>query len=179
MREDVLNERNYIKSKLDEISVAVTRARQRKEYKDLVQLEIQQEKFQSLLKKFDQMNTYVYDLSLDDSQVDLQKWTDYGAFGVADVNYSVKQKKIQKRSYYVDQIYKINQILNGRKELLEYKINLIEGEVSYMTRKVRQQERMRERAELDRKFEESYFDTHTSELQEREEAPPIIEEDEN
>ena len=48
-----------------------------------------------------------------------------------------------------------------------------------MTRKVRQQERMRERAELDRKFEESYFDTHTSELQESEEAPPIIEEDEN
>ena len=179
MREDVLNERNYIKSKLDEISVAVNRARQRKDYKDLVQLEIQQEKFQSLLKKFDQMNTYVYDLSLDDSQVDLQKWTDYGAFGVADVNYSVKQKKIQKRSYYVEQIYKINQILNGRKDLLEYKINLIEGEVSYMTRKVRQQERMRERAELDRKFEESYFDTHTSELQESEEAPPIIEEDEN
>ncbi len=179
MRADVLSERNYIKGKLDEITVSANNARQRKDYQDLIQLEIQQEKFQTLLKKFDQLNTYVYNIPLEDSQVDLQKWTDYGAFGVADVNYSVKQNKIQKRSYYVDQISKINQILNGRKELLEYKINLIEGEVSFMTRKVRQQERMRERAELDRKFEESYFDTHTSELQETEEAPPIIEEDEN
>jgi TolA-binding protein len=179
MRDEVLSERNYIKTKLDEITISVDRARQRKDYKDLVQLEIQQEKFQNLLKKFDQLNTYVYDLPVDDSQVDFQKWTDYGAFGVADVNYSVKQNKIQRRSYYVDQVSKINQILNGRKDLLEHKINLIDGEVSYMTRRVREQERLRERAELDRKFEESYFDTHTSEFEENQEQPPIIEEDEN
>jgi TolA-binding protein len=179
MREEVLKERNYISEKLIEITASADRARQRKDYKELVQLEIQQEKFQTLLKKFDQLNTYIYRLPVDDSSVDFQKWTDYGAFGVADVNYSVKQNKIKRRSYYVDQISKINQILNGRKDLLEHKINLIDGEVSYMTRRVREQERLRERAELDRKFEESYFDTHTSEFDESQEQQPIIEENEN
>ena len=46
-----------------------------------------------------------------------------------------------------------------------------------MTRRVRQQERLRERAELDRKFQESYFDTHTSEFEETETVPPVIEEE--
>ncbi len=132
-----------------------------------------------LQKKFDQLATVAYDMDVQNSQVNLQKWTDYGAFGMADVNYSVKQSKLQKRAYYIDQINKINQILNGRKELLEYKIGLVDGEIGYMTRKVRQQERMRERAELDRKFEESYFDTHTSEVPESEEAPQIIDDQEN
>lgn len=179
MRNEIAGQREYIQSKLDEISAGIARARSRRNYKSLVELEVQQEKFQNLLKKFDQLNTYTYDLAMGESNVDFQKWTDYGAFGVADVNYSLKQSKLKKRSYYIDQINKINQILNGRKELLEYKINLIEGEINYMTRKVRQQERMRERAELDRKFEESYFDTHTSEVPETEEAPPVINEQEN
>ena len=47
-----------------------------------------------------------------------------------------------------------------------------------MTRKVRKQERLRERAELDRKFEESYFDTHTSEFQESETSPPDFNQEE-
>ena len=70
-----------------------------------------------------------------------------------------------KVAYYSQQIDTINQILNNRKTLLDYKIDLIDGEINFMTRKVRRQERLRERAELDRKFEESYFDTHTSEFQ--------------
>ena len=115
-------------------------------------------------------------MKIQNSQVNLQKWTDYGAFGIADVNYSVKQSKLEKRSYYMDQINKINQILNSRKSLLDYKVSLVEGEINYMTREVRRRERLRQRAELDRKFEESYFDTHTTEFEEPDTTQPVINE---
>ena len=109
--------------------------------------------------------------------IEVQKWSDYGAFGIANVNYSVKLNQRDRRAYYLEQIDQINQILNSRKALLDHKINQIEGEINYMTREVRRRERLRERAELDRKFEESYFDTHTSEFEESETAPPVINEE--
>ena len=49
-----------------------------------------------------------------------------------------------------------------------------------MTRRVRRQERLREREELNRKFEESYFDTHTTEQESSTTEPPdFSEEDED
>ena len=80
-------------------------------------------------------------------------------------------------SVYNDQIVKINSILNSRKRLIEHKIQLIEGEINLMTRKVRQQERLREREELNRKFEESYFDTHTTEIESTSDVPPEFNEE--
>jgi len=178
-REEIRAEQASLSQNLIKVSAEIDRARARKDYTRLVALEIQKEKMETLQKKFDQLATVAYDMEVQDSRVNLQKWTDYGAFGIADVNYSVKQSKLEKRSYYVDQINKINQILNSRKALLDYKISMVEGEINYMTREVRRRERLRERAELDRKFEESYFDTHTTELEEPESAPPAINEQPN
>jgi hypothetical protein len=178
-RDEIMAEQASLAQDLIRVSAEIDRARTRKDYKRLVALEIQKEKLETLQKKFDQLATVAYDMDQQDSQVNLQKWTDYGAFGIADVNYSVKQSKIEKRSYYVDQINKINQILNSRKATLDYKISMVEGEINYMTREVRRRERLRERAELDRKFEESYFDTHTTELEEPESTPPVINEQPN
>jgi TolA-binding protein len=177
MRNDALTEKSSIDNQLIQIAADIDRARTRKEYKRLIHLEIKRDKFEVLSKKYDQMLTATYDMELSDSPINLQEWSDYGAFGIANVNYAVKQSKLSKRSYYLEQINKINQILNSRKELLDYKISLIDGEVNFMTRRVRQQERLRERAELDRKFQESYFDTHTSEFEETETVPPVIEEE--
>jgi len=177
MRNDAMKQKSEIESKLLEISADIDRARTRKEYKSLIHLEIKRDKFEALKKKYDQILTATFDMDLQDAPINLQEWSDYGAFGIANVNYAVKQTKLNQRSYYIDQINKINQILNSRKELLDYKISLIDGEVNYMTRRVRQQERLRERAELDRKFQESYFDTHTTEFEETETVPPVIEQE--
>jgi len=178
-RNEIMAEQATLAQDLISIAAEIDRARARKNYKKLVALEIQKDKLEMLQKKYDQLATIAYDMEVEDSQVNLQKWTDYGAFGIADVNYSVKQAKLEKRSYYVDQINKINQILNSRKALLDYKITMVEGEINYMTREVRRRERLRERAELDRKFEESYFDTHTTEFEEQESTPPVIDEQPN
>jgi TolA-binding protein len=172
MRLETEKQQQELRGKLKEIEDKRARAKSSKNYKELVFLDIQHDRYDELLRKYDFMNTIVYDMEIADSEIDLQKWSNYGAFGIANVNFSVRQDNQDRVAYYSDQITTINRILNNRKTLLDYKIALIDGEINFMTRKVRRQERLRERAELDRKFEESYFDTHTSEFQESETSPP-------
>jgi phosphatidylserine decarboxylase len=178
MRLETETQQTELRAKLQEIEAKKKRARSSKNYKELVLLDIQRDRYSELLRKYDFMNTITYEMEVVDSEIDLQKWSNYGAFGIANVNFSVRQDSQERVAYYSDQIITINRILNNRKTLLDYKIALIDGEINFMTRKVRRQERLRERAELDRKFEESYFDTHTSEFQESETSPPDFDEEE-
>jgi hypothetical protein len=138
----------------------------------MVHLEVKRDQYEALKNRYDVLATYIYDLNPQATNINLQKWSDYSAFGIANVNYAVKQNKLDQRAFYLDQINKINQILNSRKMTLDFMINQIDGEISFMTRRVRRQERLRERAELNRKFEETYFDTHTTESEETQAQPP-------
>jgi TolA-binding protein len=178
MRLETEKQQQELRTKLKEIDAKKARAKNSKNYKELVLLDIQHDRYSELLRKYDFMHTVTYEMDQVDSEIDLQKWSNYGAFGIANVNFSVRQDNQDRVAYYSDQIRTINQILNNRKTLLDYKIALIDGEINFMTRKVRRQERLRERAELDRKFEESYFDTHTSEFQDTETSPPSFEQEE-
>jgi TolA-binding protein len=166
MRKKSMVQRNELQEQIFEVSAEIAKARARKDYKQLVRLEMQYQRLQDVSRRYDYLDTYAYSLPVHDSNINLEKWSDYGAFGIANVNFALKEKMNQRRAYYSDQIQKINQVLNSRKSLLEYKISQIEGEINVMTRNVRRQERLREREELRRKFQESYFDTHTTEFEE-------------
>ncbi|MCK4560464.1 MAG: hypothetical protein KAV45_11830 [Calditrichia bacterium] len=178
MRAETEKQQQELGNKIKDIDAKKERARRSKNYKELVLLDIQRDRYSELLRKYDFMHTVAYDMEVAESEIQLQKWSNYGAFGIANVNFSVRQDNKDKIGYYSQQIDTINRILNNRKTLLDYKIALIDGEINFMTRKVRRQERLRERAELDRKFEESYFDTHTSELQETGTSPPDFNQEE-
>ena len=179
MRNEVEKQAEELEQKISQIDSQMKRARSSKNYKQLVYLDIQRDRYNDLLKKYYFMRTVTYDVEATESNIQLQKWSNYGAFGIANVNFSVRLDDKNKVAYYSQQIDTINRMLNNRKTLLDYKIGLIDGEINYMTRKVRQQERLRERAELDRKFEESYFDTHTSEIQPSETTPPDFNQEED
>ena len=178
MRAETEKQQQELGNKIKDIDTKKEGARRSKNYKELVLLDIQRDRYSELLRKYDFMHTVAYDMEVAESEIQLQKWSNYGAFGIANVNFSVRQGNKDKIGYYSQQIDTINRILNNRKTLLDYKIALIDGEINFMTRKVRRQERLRERAELDRKFEESYFDTHTSELQETGTSPPDFNQEE-
>jgi TolA-binding protein len=178
MRAETEKQQEELGNKIKDIGVRREQARRSKNYRELVLLDIQHDRYKELLRKYDFMRTITYDMEVADSEIQLQKWSNYGAFGIANVNFAVRQDNKDRVAYYSDQIDTINRILNNRKTLLDYKIALIDGEINFMTRKVRRQERLRERAELDRKFEESYFDTHTSEFQETETSPPDFNQEE-
>ena len=172
MRMEAQRQKRELSAVVADIDKKMERAKRAKNYKQMVYLDIERDRYKSLLKKYDFMATIAFEMEASETDIQLQKWSNYGAFGIANVNFSVRQDNKNKVAYYSQQIDTINRILNNRKSLLDYKIAQVEGEINFMTRKVRRQERLRERAELDRKFEESYFDTHTSEIQESETTPP-------
>jgi len=177
MRTRAGDERVSTINKITEIENNIVQVKSNKDYSELIHLEIQGDKFKTLEQRLDYLESYSFSLGLQDSYIDLQRWSDFGGFGIANVNFELKNIKSKKMSVYNDQIVKINNILNSRKRLIEHKIQLIEGEINLMTRKVRQQERLREREELNRKFEESYFDTHTTEVENTSDVPPEFNEE--
>jgi hypothetical protein len=97
------------------------------------------------------------------TNINLSRWSDYGAFGLANVNFAIRSLQKEQIGQMREQIQKINELLMKRKEYVVHKIKQIQNEITLMTRRVRRQERIREREELNRQFEESYFDTHETE----------------
>jgi TolA-binding protein len=172
IRQEIQSQKQLLDNALLDLSGEIDRARAAKSFKRMVHLEVKRDQYEALKNRYDVLATYIYDLNPQATNINLQKWSDYSAFGIANVNYAVKQNKLDQRAFYLDQINKINQILNSRKMTLDFMINQIDGEISFMTRRVRRQERLRERAELNRKFEETYFDTHTTESEETQAQPP-------
>jgi len=179
IRASATEEREDLNKSLADLSLEIDRARSSKDYKGLVPLELRYNKLKEIAKKYDYLDTYAHSLALKKSNINLEKWSDYGAFGIANVNFEIKRNKGERLSYYNEQVIKINKILNSRKNILEYKIAQIEGEVNVMTRRVRRQEREREREELNRRFEESYFDAHTTEFENTNTEPPSFDEENN
>jgi len=110
------------------------------------------------------------------SNIDLNHWADYSAFGMTNVRFDVKAKKDKEIADIQHQINQINEFLEIRKANIEYKISEINDQITLMTRRVRKQERLREREELKRQFNESYFDTRDTEMDyENTTEPPKIE----
>jgi hypothetical protein len=164
MREESRQQREEILQSIARLDVDISNARLRRDYEKLVRLELQRDRFRDLLKKFDYLESWVYSLDVRQTKINLARWSDYGAFGMANVNFAIRNLQREQATQMLDQINSINNAIIDRKENLEHIIAQIEDEITLMTRRVRRQERIREREELERQFEESYFDTHESEL---------------
>ncbi len=181
MREESRQEREDVIRQIAQLDVEIYNSRSRRDYKKLTTLEISRERFVSLLNKMDYLDTWVYSQKMRNTNIDLARWSDYGAFGLANVNFALRNVQKEQMGDMRDQIQKINDLLVQRKEIIEHAIKRIASEISLMTRRVRRQERIREREELNRQFEESYFDTHESEEDAQEDdltVPPTFDDDE-
>jgi TolA-binding protein len=163
MRTDVAAERIQLLKKLSKIEIQIKNAKARRDYKKVISLELQRDRYAELLKKTDFVETLAYSVEEKKSDINLAHWSDYGAFGMANVNFAIKQTKAEQISQMQKRIEEINTYFEERKDAVKYQVSLIEHEIALMTRRVREQERVREREELKRQFEESYFDTHESE----------------
>ena len=164
MREEAKAQRTEILEQISQLEVQIENASARRDYRRMINLEISKDRFQSLLKKLDLMETRAYTFDVSPSKINVDEWSNYGAFGVANVNFAVKAQKELEIMSMLNNVDQINRILETRKSNIEHQIDQIITEITVMTRRVREQERRREREEMKRRFEESYFDTHDSEL---------------
>ncbi len=164
LRADTQKQREEIHSQMAKIDMEIQAARSQRNYKKMVQLELSRERLADLAKKLDFLDTRAYSMELAKTDINLDHWSNYGAFGMTNVRFAVRKAKAEEIARYQAQIQDINDFLELRKRNIEHKIHQIDDEITLMTRRVRQQERQRERDELRRQFEESYFDTHDTEL---------------
>jgi hypothetical protein len=178
VRKDTQRQREEIASRLTELDFKIKEAKTQRNYRRMVQLELSKARLQDLAKKLDFLATQAYSIGLEHTAINLNKWADYGAFGMTNVRFALKNRKSKQIAEFQDQISQINNFLELRKENIEHEIEKINNEITLMTRRVREQERIRQREELKRQFEESYFDTHDTELnyQKNTTQPPKIEE---
>jgi len=178
VRKDTQKQRQEIAGRLTELDFKIKDAKAQRNYRLLVQLELSKARLQDLARKLDFLDTQAYSIGLEKTSINLNRWADYGAFGMTNVRFALKNKKSQEIAEFQNQIDQINQFLELRKENIEHEIEKINDEITLMTRRVREQERIRQREELKRQFEESYFDTHDTELdyQKSTTEPPKIDE---
>ena len=176
LRQSTLGQRKEITNKISELDVKIQQAKSARNYKEMVRLELSRERFLGLADKLDFLETSTYGMDLKSTNINLKHWADYAAFGMTNVRFAIKNKKDRQIMEIQDQINQINEFLEMRKRNIEFKIAEINDQITLMTRNVRKQERLREREELKKQFNESYFDTRDTELKYEEDTtqPPKL-----
>ncbi len=134
----------------------------------MAELELQQDKLQELLKDNDDLlsSTYMVESPVE-VYPDFNKWGDFGAFGIINVQFYQKEQAKDNLEQIALTFDKVNKRIVKRKQVIEDKIKRIEAEIRFMTMKARMEERARLRAERERAFREGYFDTRTSESEQQ------------
>jgi len=181
LRADTQKQREEIRSRLTSLDFDIQNARAQKDYRKMIRLELSRERLAEFAKKLDFLDTRAYASNPMQTGINLDYWSNYSAFGMTNVRFSVRLNKAAQIADFQKQIEQINDFLEIRKQNIEHKIEQIDDEITLMTRRVRRQERIREREELKRQFEESYFDTHDTELNydQGTTQPPKLRDDEN
>lgn len=167
IRTEILDEINQIDLRLDALKTEVERARFKEDFKKVVSLEQKIQKLLAVRKKYDQLYAESFDLSPGVTYTEFDRWGDFGAVGIIDVDFG-QRDRLQGRMANVSGLYNsIVDRISKRREVVEDQLKKIEAEIRFMTMKARLEERQRLRAEREQSFRETYFDTRTSEFEEK------------
>ncbi len=167
-RNEMKNEITRINELVQTVESEKSQARNKRNFLLLAKLEEKEKRLENLKRRYDQLLAATYQINVDENPYpDFNKWGDLGAFGIINVYFEQKQKTNEKLVETGELLSRVNTQLNQRKQVIEDKIKKIEAEIRFMTMKARMEERARLRAERERAFRESYFDTRTSERDEQ------------
>lgn len=162
--EDEIGEIDNMISNIDE---QIQNAKIVDNYDVVARLEQGRNHLQYIKKRYDVLLLAILDTDTQANPYpEFSRWGDLGAFGIINVYFDQKQKNQDQLVQVAGVFERVNKQLNYRKQVIEDKIKKIESEVRLMTMKARMEERARLRAERERAFRESYFDTRESEIPE-------------
>jgi hypothetical protein len=167
LRFEILTELRQLDEQIETLDVEIERARLMNNYDYMVRLEQKVRHLQEMRKKYDQLYNYAMELSAGESYAEFDRWGEFGAVGIIDVNFG-QRDKLQDQMSQVSTVYNsiVDKIVK-RREVVEDQLKKIEAEIRFMTMKARLQERQRLRAEREQSFRETFFDTRTSEFEEK------------
>ncbi|RMI27457.1 MAG: hypothetical protein D6681_00660 [Calditrichaeota bacterium] len=168
-QQEALDEIARIEAMQQEIERQVSMARVKRNFRLVGLLEQKYAYLEDLKKRYDTLLAAMYETpTRANPYPEFNKWGDLGGFGIINVYFDQKQKQEQQLTRLSAVLERVNGQLNRRKQVIEDQIKKIEAEIRFMTMKARMEERARLRAERERAFRESYFDTRESEIPEEE-----------
>ena len=167
-RQEIMEDVAQIDAQIAALEEQLLQARADKRYSLIIRLEQKLHQLKDMRKYYDRLLASTYQIQADPNVYpEFSKWGDFGAFGIINVHFD-QRRRVQGRIGEIARVLdKVNQELNQRQQVIESKIKKIEAEIRFMTMKARMEERARLRAERERAFRESYFDTRTSEFEEQ------------
>ncbi len=167
LKKQLLQEMQQTDKQISRLWQEVERAKAQSDFEQVVGLERKIDQLAEIRKQYDQLYVSAFELSDGEVYQDFDKWGDFGAFGIIDVNFG-QRNRLQDQLTGVSQLYNsVVDVLNKRRTVVEDKLKKIEAEIRFMTMKARLEERKRLRAEREREFRETYFDERTSEFEEK------------
>lgn len=172
----MLEQYDAINSELGRIDSLVTvtdnriaTAKSERNFAKISQLEMKRRNLVQLRKKYDELFVAVNESDVAPNPYpEFDRWGDLGAFGIISVYFDQKRAMQGELTQVSSVLDEVNQSIDQRKQVIEDKIKKIEAEIRLMTMRARMEERARLRAERERAFKESYFDTRESEAPEEE-----------
>ncbi len=167
IRQSILHEINLVDDQLKDLNTQIQRAQLLGQYNVVVPLEQKVRQLQEIRKNYDRLFVAAMELTPGESYPEFDRWGDFGAVGIIDVNFG-QRDKLQEQMSQVSTVY--NSIIDRiaqRRDVVEDQLKKIEAEIRFMTMKARLEERQRLRAEREQSFRETYFDTRTSEFEEK------------
>jgi hypothetical protein len=167
LQESVYQELQLVDIQLEKLNQEIERSKMIGNYDRVVMLEQKQRKLTEIRKKYDQLYVYAMGIVPAEAYPEFDRWGDFGAVGIIDVNFG-QRDKLQTQMSRVSTVYNsINDKIAKRREIVEDQLKRIEAEIRFMTMKSRLEERQRLRAEREQSFRETFFDTRTSEFEEK------------
>jgi len=164
---EILNEIKMINDQINTLNAEVQKSKLIDDYAMVVSLEQKIQHLQEIRKRYDALYLESFELYAGEPYADFDRWGDFGAIGIIDVDFGQRDRLRNRMSGLSGLYNSIIDKLNDRREYVEDQIKKIEAEIRFMTMKARLEERQRLRAEREQSFRETYFDTRTSEFEEK------------
>ena len=163
-REEIKTDYQSLIQRINRLQDAIQIARSNRDYQALIQYEIEMQQLEELRKKYDRLLASTYFINASPNPYpEFNKWGDFGAFGIINVHFEEQRSIQDKIAYIANLLDKVNAEIVQRKKIIEDKIKKIEAEIRFMTMRARREERARLKAERERMFRETYFDTSPGE----------------
>ncbi len=163
-REAIRADYQSLLDRISRLEDAIQIARNNRDYRALINYEIELQQLDELRKKYDRLLASTYFIQASPNPYpEFNKWGDFGAFGIINVHFEQQRTIQDKIAYIANLMNRVNAEIENRKKTIEDKIKKIEAEIRFMTMRARREERARLKAERERIFRETYFDTSPGE----------------
>lgn len=157
---------NTINSRMQELQSERSRAASQKQYRRVVDIDLALARLKTTEGRLDYLNSLASSVEQKKSAANLDKWANYGAYQLTNIQYAQKQSFDQANQKNAETIATITKLMSDRNVYLSEQIKQVENRIYNMTRREARRRRIAERNKKKEFYETEFFDERKSEVNE-------------